>query len=501
MQAGSDAGGRRAEELRARISAFLAQARQPAVLEPGEEILLLSVDNFLLECRGSQLALQAWDRTRSISRRIVSIEAAVSGRIDLVVERFGRREGPMFLVDLARRSGTECSRRGGRMIFRERFRMFLRRQFPQWKLAELSSEPNLEFSLSPSYPRAFLRHGQHGWAAIACPPGQDAAAVVSFGLIWLDYLRRRERKLTVEGLALYTPEGREHPVSLRLLCLNPESARFLLFSYSAEGYVNGIDPTDFGNIDSRLEQCRRTAPNGEHPLWERIHSQPGVESITRHDGRISLRVKGLEFASIEDGELRFGLRQRHVARENNAGEIEALARELTALRSPDAPSRTHTLYREYPEAWLESEVRSSIQTINADLLPSPLYGQVPAFAGVERGVLDLLAVDRAGRLAVLELKASPDLHLPMQALDYWIRVKWHLDRGEFCSHGYFPGFELRPDPPRLLLVSPALDFHPTTESLLSFLAPSISVERIGVGVKWRKGLEVMFRLNGSERPR
>jgi hypothetical protein len=125
---------------------------------------------------------------------------------------------------------------------------------------------------------------------------------------------------------------------------------------------------------------------------------------------------------------------------------------------------------------------------------------VPAFAGGERGVLDLLAVDRRGRLAVIELKASSDLHLPLQALDYWIRVKWHLDRGEFGAFGYFPGVALSPEPPRLLLVCPALEFHPTTETVLSFFSPVVEVERIGVGAGWRESLEVMFRLRGAERP-
>ena len=32
-------------------------------------------------------------------------------------------------------------------------------------------------------------------------------------------------------------------------------------------------------------------------------------------------------------------------------------------------------------------------------------------------------------------------------------------------------------------------------------SPSIDVERVGIGVEWRKGLQVMFRLRGSERPR
>jgi len=102
---------------------------------------------------------------------------------------------------------------------------------------------------------------------------------------------------------------------------------------------------------------------------------------------------------------------------------------------------------------------------------------------------------------VIELKASADLHLPLQALDYWMRVKHHLDRGEFTAAGYFPGIELRSDTPRLLLVSPSLEFHPTTETILGYFSPEIEVERAGLAVEWRKGLEVVFRLTGAQRPR
>ena len=105
----------------------------------------------------------------------------------------------------------------------------------------------------------------------------------------------------------------------------------------------------------------------------------------------------------------------------------------------------------------------------------------------------LLAVERGGRLAVLELKASEDVHLPLQALDYWMRVKWHLDRGEFGAKGYFPGIELHNQAPRLLLVSPALDFHPSNESVLRYFSPRVPVERVGVGLEWRKELKVMLR--------
>jgi len=94
---------------------------------------------------------------------------------------------------------------------------------------------------------------------------------------------------------------------------------------------------------------------------------------------------------------------------------------------------------------------------------------------------------------VIEIKAAQDIHLPLQALDYWMRVKWHLDRGEFAGRGYFPGIEIAPAAPRLLLVAPALDWHPTNEIVLRFFAREVAVERFGVGIDWRRELKVMFR--------
>ena len=500
MSSAPRVGGRSAVETRAVIEAFLKQSRQPALLEPGEELLPLTGDNFALESRGERLTLQAWDRTRNLTRRVLEVAGSSSARLELTVERFAHREGQVILLDLARRGGAQAGRRSGRLVFRERFRLFLRRQFPEWKLAELSAEANLQYSLSPAYPRAFLRHGQHGWAALACPPDGDAAAVLTFGLIWLDYLRARERRIAIEGLALYVPDGSERAAALRVLCLNSAAARFELFTYTREDFVMRVDPRDHGNLDTCLEPCRRPDPNQAGP-WLRIANLPGVEAVPKTDGRLSLRVHGLQFAELAGGELRFGLAERRLAGPQHATEIERLAEELSRTRLPHTADREHELYRRYPEAWLESQVRRQIETVDASLLPDPVYDQVPAFAGGDRGILDLLAADRGGRLGVLELKASADPNLPLQALDYWIRVKWHLDRGEFSAHGYFPGISLRSEPPRLLLVAPSLEFHPTTEALLGYFTPEIEVERIGLAVEWRKGLQVMFRLRGAERPR
>jgi len=484
-------------DAQAAIERFLESSRQPALLEAGEPLLPLAKDNFSLQIRSSRLTLQAWDQNRNLVRRVTGVAAEARGRLELVVERFARKEGRLLLVDLARPSTQDFERRSERLVFRERFRQFLTRQFTDWTLAEISAEPNLEATLSPSFPRAFLRRGPTGWAAIAAPPESDSSGLLTFGLIWLEYLRHREQRCAVEGLALYVPRGQEHVTSLRLPWLDPERARYDLFAYSEQDFAAHVDPRDFGNVDTRVEVCRRPAPLGD---MEALLDSPDIELVARHDGAISLRVRGVEFAQVSEGGVRFGLAERGPGGARQLPEIAMLAHRLAERRSPAAPDHGHPLYRQNPEAWLESQVRAQIEQVYAALLPTPVYDQVPAFAGGNRGVIDLLAVERSGRLAVLELKAAADVQLPVQALDYWLRVKWHLDRNEFSPNGYFPGIALRPEPPRLFLVSPALEFHPATETVLSYFAPSIDVERVGVGVEWRKGLQVMFRLRGADRP-
>ncbi len=93
---------------------------------------------------------------------------------------------------------------------------------------------------------------------------------------------------------------------------------------------------------------------------------------------------------------------------------------------------------------MESALKSSLRDILPGIQQDYVYTQVPAFAGGDRGMLDLLTADRNGRLVVIELKAEEDLHLPLQGLDYWLRVKWlnmqgrdRGDIGEFQRNGYF----------------------------------------------------------------
>ncbi len=481
-------------EIQQTIQRFLDACTEPVLCEPGEEFLVITPDNFVLESRNGILSLQAWDDRRNLVRRVTAIEAESGGKLVLRIERFAKRSGTLSLIDLRRTGGQNLELRSTRLEFRDLFRRFLGRQFPAYKVAGLTTEADLEHSLSPAYPRALLRHGASAWAAVGASADPfHADGALTFGLIWLDYLRQREHSLVIQGLILYLPAGREKTTCLRLLFLDPAAAQYIAFVYTEDGIEQRIDLRDYGNLDTRLEPCRRRLPSHLDGLTQPICAMTGVESVDRADGELSLRVRGMEFARTVDGELLFGLSRKRNASSSNGGEIQRLASELSRFRCAEAADRLNPLYLRNREAWLEAQVRNAIEEIDARLLMAPIYDQVPAFAAADRGVLDLLALERGGRLAVIELKATEDIHLPLQALDYWMRVKWHLDRREFTGNGYFPGTELLTEPPRLLLVSPALDFHPSNEVVLRYFARHIEVERIGVGLEWRKELKVVFR--------
>jgi len=395
------------------IERFLKASQKPFLIEPGEDPFALAPDTFNVNRSSSPVTIECWDEKRTLIRRVASVHLERPGRLELHVEHFGGKTGILTLIDLDRETHRDAARKGARLKYRERFRQSLYRQFPGWRVAELSTEQDLHNSFSPVYPRALLRRGGTALAAIGIAENSPSPAdALTFGLLWLDYLRRREPRLSIEGLVLFAPAGQEHRLCHRVRFLNPQAARYMIFVHDGAGYEQPVDPRDYTNLDTRLDVGGKRA------------------------------------------------------------------------RAP-RPGQS--------EAWLEARVRSDLESLDATLLTQPVYGQVAQFAGGDRGIIDLLAIDRDGRLAVIELKVDQDIQLPFQALDYWMRVKWHLNRGEIAESAHFTGLFLSMEPPRLLLVAPALEFHPANEIVLSFFSPEIPVERIGLGVQWKQELKVMFR--------
>jgi len=497
-----------AEQLRTRIEEFVRSCRSPAVLEPGDKTIPLEAGRFDLTIQGSLLVMHAWNAETSLVRRIVAIREETRGRLDLRIRRLGQAEGVLTILDLAR-AGPHWARQADRLEFRERFRRLLLRRFGEWEVSQISSGADLEHSLSPAFSRALLTHAGGAFAAIGAADNSDPASsdqILSFGLIWLDYLRAREQSAgrngrVVAGLKLFLPQHRTTVTANRLAFLDPGAAACELFEFGPDLSTARVDEKDYGNLKTALEAApAEIAPSPQVAGWlDQLGSDFAVERDLRADGVISLRLRGLEFARAWADRMSFGVEQDHPLTPANFDRVERLALRLVEARSADAPDKQDWLYRAAPEKWLESRVRAELAEVDSSLAPQPLYTQVPAVAGADRGIIDLLACDHKGRLAVVELKASEDLHLPLQGLDYWMRVKWHLDRGEFQKLGYFPGLPLQPLPPRLLLVSPVFDFHPTTETILRYFSPQVEVERVGLSAEWREKLKVVFRARGAEK--
>jgi hypothetical protein len=251
--------------------------------------------------------------------------------------------------------------------------------------------------------------------------------MLSFALIWYEYLRGRAEKGFYTKLALFLPEGAGNITAHRLKWLTGQSLNVVLLRFNVHGSAGEVDPNDLGNLDTRL----------------RISNNPPNREPRSPRGFLS------RFTVAESG--------------------------------------------------LEELIRSNASVIDATLSNAPIYSQVLAFAGGDRDIVDLLALDTGGRLTILELKISEDIHLPIQALDYWMRINWHAQQGEL--DGYFTRSILRKKPPKLLLVAPAMSFHSSTTAILRHFSQEIDVERIGINSDWQEHLKVVMRLPGAELPK
>ena len=134
-------------------------------------------------------------------------------------------------------------------------------------------------------------------------------------------------------------------------------------------------------------------------------------------------------------------------------------------------------HRGSPECWLDAAVRANLEVIDATLLPECLHGEVVTQAGMASGRADLLAISREGRLTVLELKAGEDIHLPLQALDYWMRIAWHSAAGELDN--LFPGNDRLAGGAQTGARGAGDLFSPGHKYDLAILPAGICVERVG----------------------
>ena len=148
-------------------------------MEPGELPIPLEAGAYSLEMRNGQVVFHAWNDVRSLARRITGMRLAKRGALDVVIQRFGGKAGRLTFYDQERAAGVNISLRGSREVLLEAFRKMLRRQFPGWRLDEITTGADLEHSLSPAFPRALLSRGGVAWAALAAGPHSEASRALT----------------------------------------------------------------------------------------------------------------------------------------------------------------------------------------------------------------------------------------------------------------------------------------------------------------------------------
>ena len=489
-----------------RALAVMASSGSTEVREDGEWFAEFSTLHCEFHHDRIRPLVHLWSAERNLTRSVLRIREQTGDYIALEVHRFGCNTPGK--LEFLRTDSPRAAARITRDEFRGRLQRVLAEQFPDAAIGPLTASPDLEHSLSGVYVRGRMHEGSREWAVIAVAPGETAAAVegvLTSGILWLDCARSRALTRGVEGLRVFVPEGS----SVRLLELSSalsSSARVEVFEFRDRcNRVQKMAASDEGNVrcwltpkrevDAALAEARE-AIAGIHALA--LHLPPAGDGIGLRfiaaSNEVAICFRGLEFARWSRDGIAFGLgdRRERLADESEPA-LDRLVRQLDLYRHSLATKTNYSLYRSAPEQWMETLVLEDPTRIDAQLDPAFLYSQLAALGAGERGVIDLLGVTRRGRLAVIELKATENMQLPMQAVEYWLRVRRHQRNGDFERYGYFAGKQLDAKPPLVYLVAPALRFHPSADTVLKHLLPEIQVTRIGLNENWRRGLKVVFR--------
>ncbi len=531
-------------EIAAQIADYIAAHPHAVILESGRVLFDLTRSRHTLSTEHGRCVLHLWSADLDAIRTIVSV-AERKGTLRLAALRLGQKRAvtwevaavnldePGVLRRRAARSAVENSTRqatriAGRKQLLRRVERAIPRHFEGWLPESFRAAMDLERSFGPAYVRGVMACGQQAWAVIAVGAAETQSTidgVLTLGILWLAHCRDHAggRRL-FSGLRLILPPGCATLTLSRIAWLNPRIAQYELYELDdTDDTLTLLDASDQGNLSTRLVHAPTVGFAQERfaAARERIlqmlppEMRPLVDTRVENAAEMGFHLHGLEFARARMGtsassfqqvvEITFGAGAAETPlTEENEPQLREMLAQLHRSRHA-AGNQRDALYRLQPERWLESVLRRNLAVLEKSIAPhlhsAQVYSQVPAFSAGDRGMLDLLAVSSDGRLCVLELKAAEDLHLAVQGLDYWVRVRWHHAQppdpatglGEFQRHGYFPGTALSPLPPRLYLVAPALRIHPATEVVLRYFKPEIEWTLVALDERWRKEVRVVWK--------
>lgn len=527
--------------------ALLDSARQ---LLAGDAVLAnLTRANYEISIAWGKLIFAWWDQEQSQSWRVAAYEIG-DAEVQLQVTRGNGREKAVFFLRDGDRSPAphetpEPDRAERRKSYAQLLATLLTSKYPELRLQRMTTGADRARSVTGRYARLLLQLQGEAILAIGVSDAErqaDIDSIVAAGLIWLArYNERRAPDKQARNLWFCLPRGRSQTPRERLSLIDLRhlgaagamDAKVAKFAQVAEVECFEVDErsaelTHFRpaaqdellNSHPREVRWPEGPPAGSEWRERIVNLAPQLIEVRRrpaHNDEV-LAVNGLVFARAcgdeRSNEVWFGVAGSYslepavpesamdlpqALSEANFGELQHLVSEIIKYRSADSPDRRHPFYRLREESWLEAALRRDIRSLDPTLDDRYVYSQIPAWRADERSVIDLLTINRQRRLVVIEVKTVEDQQLPLQGLDYWLRVEQSRLRGEFGKRGMFAGIEIADRPALLYLIAPRLRFHRTFSTVARCLAPQIEAYQVGVNANWREGVRVHTMVRVNER--
>ena len=479
---------------------------------------------YSLETQAGWVVAHWWSPAYNIVRRIESATMRGS-HLRLLCRRMGQSRSQAVWLR-PRAAGKNISQ--DREEFRLQLLAAIRQHWPEWKarICGPTSSP---------WTKVLLESGGQFMAVLATGPCENRAAhdaALTQLLLWRHSLQTRPPRRIPAGWHLIFPDtspemtdGLESsPVVLPQSAWKTAALRISglrkdrpiqLWLFSHERPLSQPEPLPLPALVSQIGRASDSSREFSATARELAHRAeaicPSVKLERDGSGGACLQLHGLEIArqarGLERGEAEFvfglGGEEQSPLTAENWPLFQHWISQLCQFRraKPDSlgamfPQDVHERniwYTTQPEAWLQSLLRNDLGNLDPDWNPDRVYSQVVVSVAGDAGRLDLLLLNRAGRICILELKTSEDADFPLQALEYWLRIRQLHRDGRLQAAGYFPGRELAPAAPLLFLIAPALRRHPAHEILLAEISAEVPLTQLLLNENWRAGPRLIER--------
>jgi hypothetical protein len=458
-----------------------------------------------------RLIFTCWSQAGADAWHVVGWEWT-GGKLLLEAERrMGAERSLLELIPRATASAITETVSANRRALCERLAHLARAQFGGAKVERIGLSAGARLGQPGRYARILLRPDHRDRIAVTGivtkgEPG-EVDAMLSSSLVWFTRTRETARDINTSKLCIILQSPLMEAARQRLALLR-EDLRRAICIYEIDDACQQLSPITCPNLTELWnEKPPRLAVIIEKPLsdWANrlIALAPAAIDVVRARHGETLRFHGLPFARVRRvmnvEQVWFGAsgeRARRRLDQSAWPDLTGLIDELKEHRRAEATDHRHAFYRAAPEAWLESILRRDITRLDPGLIIAPLHAQFrTSRAGPHAASrpVDLLALRRDGRLAVIELKVSEDREHVLQGADYWHRVEAARRCGQLARARLFEDAHIADAPPLVYLVAPLLRFHRAFRTLAQSINPRVEIYSFAINEDWRAGVRVMRR--------